>query len=65
MHFVVESVCAENIHKHTQDSSEQHFFGPPDGINLLTLSFRFALYTPLLAVPLHSLHTSITQLDDW
>ena len=64
MPLVVESVCAEIICAHAQDSSQQHSFGPPSGIELLTLFSRTALHASLLARPLHNLHTSITQLGD-
>ena len=60
MHPVVESLCAE-ICAHARDSSEQHSFAPPSGIELLTSFSRTALYASLLARPLHNLHTSITQ----
>jgi hypothetical protein len=64
MHFIVGRVCAENICARVQDSRGQHTFGPPSGIELLTLLFRTALYPSLLVRPLHNLRTQINQLGD-
>jgi hypothetical protein len=55
MRLVVESVCAENICAYAQDSSEQHSFSPPGGIQLLAPFFRTALYASLLARLLRNL----------
>ena len=57
MHLIIQRVCAENICVHVQDSREQHTFGPASGI--LTQFSSTAPYAPLLARPLHNLHTSI------
>jgi hypothetical protein len=59
MHLIIQRVCAENICARVQDSREQHAFGPPSGIELLTLFSSTAPYPPLLARSLHNLHISI------
>jgi hypothetical protein len=55
MHLIVERVCAGNICAHVQDSREQHTFGPPSGIELLTLFSSTAPYAPLLGRRPHNL----------
>jgi hypothetical protein len=66
MRLVVESVWAENICAHAQDSSEQHSSSPPGGIELFTFFSRTALYASLLIRPLHQStyidHSTICKL---